>query len=111
MNSEKTTLIVEPGVCRFTAKIECWMDEEMQLRCSIQSGCKHVQQFAAELGQCDIMTPTKLPFSENKVYVVGGTTLVHATCPIPMAVLKGFEVAAGLGLKRDIIVKFQNDSP
>jgi hypothetical protein len=45
-------------------------------------------------------------FSENKVYVIGGKTLKHSTCPMPMAVLKGLEVAAGLALKRDVVVAF-----
>jgi hypothetical protein len=53
-----------------------------------------------------MMDVMKMPFSDNKVYVTGGRTLKHSTCPLPMAVLKGFEVAAGLALKRDVTVIF-----
>ena len=54
----------------------------------------------------EMMDAMRMPFSENKVYAIGGRTLKHATCPLPMAALKGMEVAAGLGLKRDVLVSF-----
>jgi hypothetical protein len=54
----------------------------------------------------EMMDVLRMPYSENKVYEIGGRTLKHSTCPLPMALLKGFEVAAGLGLKRDVVVAF-----
>lgn len=107
MDQGKVSLHVDPGVCRFKAKIECWM-EEGRLRCSIDSGCKHVQDFAhaLEQEQFEMMDAMRMPFSENKIYIIGGKMLKHSTCPLPMAVLKGMEVAAGLGLKRDVLVSF-----
>jgi hypothetical protein len=105
LNQGKVSLSVDSGVCRFNAKVECWLEEGL-LRSTIKSGCKHVQDFAAALGPCEIMDTMKMPFSDNKVYIVGGKTLKHSTCPLPMAVLKGFEVAAGLALKRDVHVVF-----
>lgn len=105
LDQGKVTLTVNVGVCRFPARVECWMEEGL-LRCSIQSGCIHVQEFGAALEPMDMMDAMKMPFSENAVYIVGGRTLKHSTCPIPMAILKGFEVAAGLALKRDVTVTF-----
>jgi hypothetical protein len=105
LEQQRVTLHVDPGVCRFKAKIECWTDD-MLLRCEITSGCKHVQDFADALEPMELMDVLHMPFSENKVYVIGGRTLKHSTCPLPMAALKGMEVAAGLALKRDVIVSF-----
>jgi hypothetical protein len=105
LDQGKVSLRVDTGVCRFDAKIVCWMEEGM-LRCAIESRCPHVDDFANALGPCELMTAMKMPFSENHVYIVGGRTLKHSTCPLPMAVLKGFEVAAGLALKRDVTVIF-----
>ena len=105
MGSERVRLTVDTGVCRFPATVECWV-EGLNVRCSITSKCKHVQEFGAALepiGMLDIMT---MPFSENKVYQAGGRTLKHSTCPMPMAVLKGMEAAAQLALKRDVTVIF-----
>ncbi len=108
MEQDKVTLHVDPGVCRFKAKVESWMEGDV-LRCSITSGCKHVMEFseAMEKEGFDIMDAMRMPYSENKVYVIGGRTLKHATCPLPMAALKAMEVAAGLGLKRDVLVSFE----
>jgi hypothetical protein len=74
--------------------------------CTIVSGCKHVQDFAAAMQPMEMMDVLRMPYSENQVYEIGGRTLKHSTCPLPMALLKGFEVAAGLGLKRDVVVAF-----
>lgn len=52
------------------------------------------------------MEAMKMPFSENYVYQVGGMNLRHSTCPLPMAVLKGFEATTGLALKRKVSVIF-----
>ncbi len=105
LNQYKVSLNVDSGVCRFNAKVECWMEEGL-LKCSIISRCKHVQEFAEALEPCEMMDAMKMPFSDNKVYITGGKTLKHSTCPLPMAVLKGFDVAAGLALKRDVSVIF-----
>jgi hypothetical protein len=53
-----------------------------------------------------MMEVVRMPFAENIVYLAGGRTLKHSTCPLPMAVLKGFEAAAGLALKRNVEVIF-----
>jgi hypothetical protein len=106
LNHGEVSLNVDSGVCRFNAKIACWLEDDL-LRCTIKSGCKHVQDFADALEPCEMMDALKMPFSDNKVYITGGKTLKHSTCPLPMAVLKGFEVAAGLALKRDVHVIFE----
>jgi hypothetical protein len=106
LDQERVTVTVEPGVCRFVAKIVGWM-EDGELKCEIQSGCKHVQDFAHALQPIGVMEVVTMPFSANPIYVVGGKTLKHSTCPLPMAVLKVFEAAGGLGLKRDVSVVFQ----
>ncbi|MDD1747593.1 MAG: hypothetical protein LUQ16_07515 [Methanomassiliicoccales archaeon] len=105
LEQQRVSLHVDPGVCRFKAKIECWT-EGMVLRCKVTSGCKHVQDFGEALGPMELMDVLQMPFSENKVYVIGGKTLKHSTCPLPMAALKGMEAAAGLALKRDVVVSF-----
>jgi hypothetical protein len=107
MDQGRVSLNVDPGVCRLKAKVECWMENDL-LRCSISSGCKHVEDFAKALENegFDMMEVMRMPFAENKAYIIGGRTLKHSTCPLPLAVLKGMEVAAGLALKRDVLVNF-----
>lgn len=103
---ERVRLSVNTGVCRFPARVECWLEDGL-LRCSITSDCTHVREFAAALEPLEMMEVLTMPYADNKVYITGGRTLKHSTCPMPMAVLKGFEAAAGLALKRDIAVVFE----
>ncbi|OPY31193.1 MAG: hypothetical protein A4E32_01643 [Methanomassiliicoccales archaeon PtaU1.Bin124] len=107
LDQGKVILHVDSGVCRFDAHIECWLNEDGTLGSAIKSNCPHVKEFAEALGSCDMMAAMKMPFSENQVYMVGGRTLRHSTCPVPMAVLKGFEAASGLALKRTVTVTFK----
>lgn len=102
---EKVSMSVTTGVCRFPARVECWLEDGL-LRCSITSDCPHVREFAAAIEPLDMMEVVRMPFAENQVYIIAGRTLKHSTCPMPMAVLKGFEAAAGLALKRDVAVVF-----
>ena len=106
LDKGKVVMVVEPGVCRLVSKIEVWPEGD-ELKCTIESGCQHVREFASKIEGIKTMDIIKMPFSENKVYQVGGKTLKHSTCVLPAAVLKGMEAAAGLGLKKDVSIKFQ----
>ncbi|MGD1060649.1 MAG: hypothetical protein ABR879_04250 [Methanomassiliicoccales archaeon] len=106
LDTERVVLVVDPGVCRLTSKIEAWSEDGV-VKCKIESRCLHVQEFAEKLEGMSMMDIVKMPFSENKVFQVGGTTLKHSTCVVPTAVLKAMEAAAGLGLKKDVCLKFQ----
>ncbi|HXZ24366.1 MAG TPA: hypothetical protein VEH08_06485 [Methanomassiliicoccales archaeon] len=106
MDTGRVVLTLDPGVCRLTSKIEVYPEGD-EFRCKIESRCTHVQDFASQLDGFTMMDVIKMPFCENKVYAVGGRTLKHSACPVPMAVLKAAEVAAGLGLKRDVHVTFE----
>ena len=106
LDTEKVVLVVEPGVCRLSSKIEAWSEDGI-LMCKIESGCTHVREFAEKLDGIALMDVVKMPFSENKVFQVAGKTLKHSTCVLPTAVLKAMEAAGGLGLKKDVSLKFQ----
>ncbi len=43
-----------------------------------------------------------MPINENPIYVCAGQHLPHSACPVPCALIKGLEVASGLGLKKDV---------
>jgi hypothetical protein len=106
LDNERVVLVIEPGVCRLTSKVEVWSEDGV-LRCKIESGCAHVREFAERLDGVQMADIIKMPYSENKVYQVAGKTLKHSTCILPAAVLKAMEAAAGLALKRDVSLRFE----
>ena len=102
----KVVLNVDPGACRLKSQVISWLDDDGLLQCRITSACKNVTDFGEGLGGMDPMIVLHLPFSENQVYLRAGVMLKHATCPVPLAVLKAMEVASGLGIKRDVHLTF-----
>jgi hypothetical protein len=104
--SEQVTMSVDPGVCRFKAKIiakEC--DDHICIE--METACPHAQAFQKTLSKVERFDALKMPFSENVVYQKAGETLKHSACPLPAAVIKCIEAASGLALKKN--VKFEYD--
>ena len=108
ISSENKVIInVDPGACRLCSQVIGWMDDEGMLRVEITSDCRAVMEFGRRLPPMNVMEVLKMPYSENRVYVEGGKVLKHATCAVPLAVLKCLEVAGGMGVKKDIHLTFQ----
>mgnify|MGYP000925115874 FL=1 len=102
---ENVVMDVESGVCRFKARVTAYMEDE-QVRVSIESECPQVLAFAEGVKVLGRFEALKMPFSENTVFLRGGETLRHSSCPVPTAVCKCAEAAAGFALQRDVSLKF-----
>ena len=48
-----------------------------------------------------------MPVTRNPVYLAAQQSGCHASCPIPMAVLKAAEVAMEMALPRDVSIRFE----
>jgi len=99
-------LSVDPGVCRFRTKIKASCVDGA-IRFEISSDCPHVKKVQSELKE-DIspFDALKMPFSANPIYEVCGRVLAHSACPVPSAMIKSAEAAAGFGLKRSVRFEF-----
>ena len=99
---------VEPGPCKMHSVINAKMSEDMMhVEVSIETNCKMVQAFAAELKPVGAYDEFDLPMVQNPVYITASNHIKHSACPVPCAVLKAIEVAADLGLKRDVTLKIE----
>ena len=107
-SGNKVIIDVDPGACRLRSQVIGWTDDGGMLRVQITSECKSVIEFGKRLQPMNVMEVLKMPYSENIIYIEGGRTLKHATCAIPLAVLKCLEVAGGMGVKRGIHITFQS---
>jgi hypothetical protein len=105
---ENVALHVECGACRFHADIKVFM-EDGELVYDIKSDCPYVSRMGQTLKRLPMMDCLKMPFCENEIYRIGGQELKHSACPVPMALIRGSEVAAGLGLKKEVKVEFKKD--
>lgn len=104
--SEEIVVGVDPGVCRFNTEIRARARDE-KIIITIKSDCPAVEDLGKCIKEIDPVSALAMPYSRNPIYLKAGKVLKHSTCPVPMAILKCIEVAAGLALKRDVIVKFR----
>ena len=93
---------VQPGVCGFEAEICATADEAFNVRLQVTSACPQIQHLAQALPQVAAFDLLRRPIQETSVYQAAGAARVHAACPIPAAIIKAVEAAAGLALPRDV---------
>jgi len=108
-NARKIRLCVDAGVCRFHTTVRAFSDDEGNILYEIESECPHASKIQdnipREMTPFDVM---KMPFSENPIYECCGKVLPHSACPVPSALIKAAEVAAGFGLKRRVCMTFED---
>ncbi len=105
---------VTAGICGFKTEIEATADAANPFLVHLQfdSPCKAVQRFGDELKDVDALvecTGRSLSSSQAVVFECGRNCLSHAACPVPVAVIKAVEIAAGLALPKDVEIKLTKE--
>jgi hypothetical protein len=102
------SVIVDPGACRFKSRVTACFDEG-GVRIDVTSDCPHVNLLAQRLTDLHLQPfdALKMPWNANVVYLECGRVLKHATCPLPLAILKCIEAATGLAVQKDVSIKFE----
>ena len=72
---------------------------------SIDSSCKAVQKIAEELSEVDPYQEISFKRGMPKILETGARHCFHAACPVPIGIIKAVEVAAGLNLPKDAVIK------
>lgn len=103
------TVQVMPGVCGLETHISSSADDMFQVTIQITSQCAHIQQMAAQLGELSAIEELRRPIHETTPYQLAGRCGTHAACPVPSAILKAMEVAAGLALPHDVQIRITRD--
>lgn len=93
---------VAPGICGFVTTIESLVDDSFEATVSIESDCAHVAKLAEALGRVSVLDELRAPIDKTAVYRAAATCRLHAACPVPSAIIKAIEVAAGLALPADV---------
>jgi hypothetical protein len=95
------------GQCGFTTTVEAVAEGRRSVVLTIHSGCDAVRKLAEELKQVD-------PFREMTYRGEGPLTLElarkhlkHGACPVPAGIIKTVELASGMGLPVDVVIKLE----
>ncbi|MBR4396194.1 MAG: hypothetical protein IK026_04210 [Eubacteriaceae bacterium] len=92
----KIKVDVMAGACRLNTVLSVYTDEDGTAHISVDSQCAHVRRMADEITEAD-------PFEEvlsrdGELFDKARSFCVHPACPVPTALLKAIEAAAGLAL-------------
>ena len=98
------TVEVMAGVCGFNTRIVARADDAYQVTLEITSECTHVRQLAGLLTEVSALDEIRRPITETTPYQLAARCHAHAACPVPSAVVKAIEVAAGMALPCDVVM-------
>ena len=93
---------VHPGVCGFHTRIVSTADDMFNVKLEITSDCQHIRQLAEQLQEVAAFQELRLPINQTTAYQVAAACKTHAACPVPSAIIKAIEVAAGMALPADV---------
>ncbi len=100
---------VDPGACGHRVTVAVEPDPGgggKRYRLAVETDCPHVRRLAEALpglGRMDAL----VAIPANPVYQAAGRCLKHAACPVPSAILKALEVAAGLNVAKPATIRFE----
>ena len=98
---------VNAGVCGFICRIEAWKIDKSAVGLKIsESECQQIQRFSDLVSKLTLRE-IFMPVTRNPVYLAAQKSGCHASCPIPMAVLKTAEVAMEMALPREVSMRFE----
>jgi hypothetical protein len=72
---------------------------------AIDSDCDAVQRLAAELTEVEPFQEISFRRGNPHVLEAASTHCRHAACPVPIGIIKTVEVAAGLALPADVMIR------
>jgi len=97
----------DPGICGFPCVIEARKKEPRVVSLKItESECEHIKRLSEDVVEMGLRDLFK-PITKNPVYVSAQQAGCHASCPVPVAVLKAVEVAMAMALPRNVRIKFE----
>lgn len=101
-------MYVDPGACRFQTMITAHMDGDT-VRLDIESECPMVRALGKEVRELEPLECLRTPLAKNPVIRAAGDCIKHASCPVPLAIIKSVEACSGMAVKKDVMLSFSPD--
>jgi hypothetical protein len=80
-----------------------------QVTLDVESECAAIRKIAEELKDVDPFKEMTQRGGEPIILKLGSEYCTHTSCPVPAAMIKVVEVAAGMDLPKEIIIELTND--
>ena len=97
---------VHAGICGMQSRIETTLlDDGRTVRVEIESSCESVRRLAGQLSEVNAYQEISYRKEGPRTLQLARECLPHTACPVPAAIIKAVEVAAGLALPADVMIK------
>jgi hypothetical protein len=99
---------ISSGVCGHVTTVEAKMEGKI-CKLNITSSCKAIQQLAQELPEVNPLQEISAKRAMPQTLQMGLKHCYHAACPVPVGIIKAIEVAGGLALPKDALIKVSKE--
>ncbi len=102
---------VQAGVCGFVSAMTAESGDMQHVRITFRTDCPNLKPLeGADPILIDAYSDAFGPVGDTQSYRILRPHVRHAACPVPMAMVKAVEAAAGLALPRDVRVTITRES-
>lgn len=98
---------IEAGICGFYTTVEAEAGDDYQVTLKIESDCKHIQKLAEDLKTVSAFNEISFRRGSPEILAKGAQYCTHASCPVPVGIIKTVEVAAGLALPQVVKIEVE----
>ena len=99
---------VEAGICGFHTEIETNSDDEQNVSFKVKTDCEKIKKLSEKLSKVDAYSEISTGFDGELYKVIRGELKGCCSgCAVPVGLFKSMQVAAGLALPKDIIIKIE----
>ena len=100
---------VDPGVCGFPCTVVARPSGKKSAAIEIlECGCTMVQKMSESLSEISL-NDLFIPVTRHPVMTAAEKSKCHLACPVPAAVFKAAEVALGMAVPKDVILKIEKE--
>jgi len=96
---------VHAGICAMRTQIVATaLNDGQTISLKVESDCEHVRKLIEELGEVNAYQEISYRRMGPRTLHLAPQCLPHPACPVPAAIIKAIEVAAGLALPKDVTI-------
>jgi hypothetical protein len=99
---------INSGNCGFKTEVEATMNGAM-CNLIIKSECTAIQRLAENLDPVNPYKEISFRRTTPTIHEKGAQFCSHASCPVPVGIIKAVEVEAGLALPTNVTIELTNE--
>ena len=100
---------IDAGICGFTSTVLAESPDMQNVEVRFSTNCPNLKPLEGDPITIDAYTEAFGPVGETSVYHLMRPYCKHAACPVPAAMVKAVEAAAGLALPQDVRITMSKE--